>query len=270
MVIIALLVSFSLNLINHGNILIGILNAFLFLLSVYCYYLFSHQSSTFLKFQNRVSPLIILVGATPLFTGANDVFNLAIAIGIDLLLIFYLTKRFKKILGVIVIICLVLAGFYSNGLIKPPNSIQTNLLFFNDDWTNLFINQMKTESMYMPYLIRSVLFNPSVYLYVMLSKITDFFTLKNLSDVLLIANIYPLVKGVTLDLKNWDKEKKLVLFLILLTSLSMVTSRSIEIINVFILMSPFLMYYILRGIDSLNTKIYLILFALSIFIAYGP
>ena len=270
MVIAALLLSFSLNIINHGNILIGILNTLLLFFSIYFFLKFSHQKLSFIKFPYLASPLIILIGAIPLFTRANDIFIIFIAIGISLLTLFYLSTKFKKISIIIIVIYLLFAGFYASGLIKPPFSFQTNLLIFNDDWTNLYITQMKTESQYMPYIIRTLIFNPAAHFYVMLSKIAGLFTLKNLYDALLIANIYPLIKGLTLDLKNWNKSKKLIIFCILLISLSVVVSRSVEITNTFILLSPFLIYFILRGLNSVNKIIYIVLFVISIVIATSP
>jgi len=179
-------------------------------------------------------------------------------------------KSFKKISILIIVVYLLFVSLYASGLINPPFSLQPFLLIINDDWTNLYIAQMQTESMYMPYIIRSLLFNSSAHLYVMLSKMAGLFTLKNLYEALLIANIYPLVKGLTLDLKNWNKSKKLLIFCILLISLSMVVSRSVEITNTFLLLSPFLIYFVLRGLNSVNKIIYLALFVFSIVIATSP
>lgn len=262
MVIATLCLSFLLNIINHGNILIGILNTLLLFFSIYFFFKFSHQ--------NFNSPFIILTGATPLFTRENDILIIFIAIGICLLTLFYLTTKFKKILILVIIAYLLFGSFYANGLIKPPFSFQANLLIFNDDWTNLYITQMKTESQYMPNIIRSVIFNPSAHFYVLLSKMAGLFTLKNLYDSLLIANIYPLLKGFALDLKNWNKSKTLLIFGTLLISLSMVVSRSVEINNTFLLLSPFLTYFILRGLNSVNKKIYIALLIISIVIAISP
>ena len=266
MVIAALLLSFSLNIINHRNILVGILNTLLLFFSIHFYFKFSRQKSLFIK----RSPLVVLIGAIPLFTRANDIFIIFMAIGISLLTLFHLTTKFKKISILIITIYFLFASFYANGLIKLPFSFQTNLLIFNDDWTNLYITQMRAESRYVPYTIRLLLFNSSVNFYVILSKMAGLFMLKNLYDVLLIANIYPLVKGLTLDLKNWNKSKKLVIFCILLVSLGMAVSRSVEVINTFILLSPFLIYFILKGLNSVNKKIYLALFLFSIAIATSP
>lgn len=262
MVIATLFLSFLLNIINHGNILIGILNTLLLLFSIYFYLKFSHQNINF--------PLAILIGAIPIFTRANDILIILIAIGVCVLTLFYLTTKFKKISILIIVIYLLFVSFYANGLIKPPFAFQTQLLIFNDDWANLYITQMKTESQYMPNIIRSLIFNPTAHFYVMLSKIAGLFTLKNLYGALLIANIYPLVRGLALDLKNWNKSKTLLIFCILLISFSMVVSRSVEINNTFLLLSPFLIYFILRGLNSVNKIIYLALFIISIVIATSP
>lgn len=264
MIIATLLLSFFLNIVNHGNIFIAVLNTLLLFLSIYI----------FLKFARRNfdSPLMILIGVIPLFTRANDILIIFIAIGICLLALFYLRTKFKKISILIIVSYLVFVSFYANGIIKPPFSFQANLLIFNDNWTNLYITQMKTESQYMPNIVRSIIFNSSVHLYVMLSKIAGIFSFKNLYDALLIVNIYPLIKGLVLDLKNWSRTKTLLIFCIFLIMLSMVVSRAEDIINMntFLLLSPFLLYFILKGFSSINKKIYLVLFVISLVIATSP
>ncbi|OGE33539.1 hypothetical protein A3D83_01045 [Candidatus Daviesbacteria bacterium RIFCSPHIGHO2_02_FULL_41_10] len=262
MIITTLLLSFFLNIVNHGNIFIAVLNILLLFLSIYI----------FLKFARRNfdSPLMILVGAIPVFTKANNILITCFAIGLCLLILFYLTTKFKKISVLILIAYILSTCLYANGLIKPPFSFQTNLLIVNDDWTNFYITQMKTESQYMPNIVRSIIFNQSAHFYVILSKIAALFSLENLISALLLANIYPFVKGLTSDLKNWNKSKTLLIFCILLISLSMVVSRSEQINNTFILLSPFLVYFILRGLNSVNKKIYLALFVISVVIATSP
>lgn len=262
MIIATLLLSFLLNILNHGNILIGILNTLLLFFSIYIYIKFSHR--------NFDSPLMILVGAIPVFTKANNILIICAAIGLCLLTLFYLTTKFKKISLLVIIVYIFSVCLYANGLIKPTFTFQTNLLIFNDDWTNLYIIQMKTESQYMPNIIRSVIFNPSAHFYVLSSKMAGLFTLKNLYGALLIANIYPLVKGLSLDLKNWNKSKTLLLFCVLLISLSMVVSRKEEISNTYLLLSPFLIYFILRGLNSVNKIMYITLFIISIVIVTSP
>lgn len=272
MIVAALLLCFLLNIINHGNILTGILNTFSLFLSIYFYLKFTDQELSFIKFTYLGSPFIILIGATPLFTRENDILIITIAIGISLLAIFYLKTIFKKISILIIIIYLLFVSFYANGLIKPPFSFQAHQLVFNDDGINVYISQMEMESQYMPYIIRSIIFNPLIHFYVMFSKLASLFTIKNLHSALFIANIYPLVKGLTLDFKSWNKSKTLLICCTLLISFSMIISRSVEIINIntFILLSPFLTYFILRGLSFVNKLIYLTLFVISIIIATSP
>lgn len=272
MVISALFLCFLLNIINHGNILIGILNTLLLFLSINFYFRFSDQKISFIKFQYLNFPLIILIGAIPLFTRANDILIITFAIGISLLTIIYLTTKFKKLSIAVIAIYILFVSFYANGLIKPPFSFQTHQLVFNDDGINTYISQMEIESQYMPNIIRAIIFNPSVFFYVLFSKLASLFTIKNLYDALFIANIYPLLRGLALDFKNWNRLKTLLICCILLISLSMTVSRSVEMINTntFILLSPFLTYFLIRGLNSVNKIIYLALFAISVIIATSP
>ena len=55
---------------------------------------------------------------------------------------------------------------------------------------------MQDEALYIPHTLRIIIFNGSVYLYVVLSKVAELFMIGNLATVLLIANMYPLVKGI--------------------------------------------------------------------------
>lgn len=264
MVIAVLFLSFLLNIFNHGNLLIAILNTILLLFSIYFYLKFSHQ--------NLNSTLVVLIGAMPILTRANDILVVFIAIGMCLLMLCYLTTKYRKISLLMIILYILFFSCYANGLIKLPFLFQSNLLILNDNWTNLYITQMKTESQYMPGIIRSAIFNSSVNFYVMLSKIAALFSLKNLSEILLIANIYPLISGLTLGLKNWNKSKALLIFLVFLISFGMVFSRSEDKINIntFVLLSPFLIYLILKGLNSINKTVYLALFVVSIVIAASP
>jgi len=270
MVIIVLLLSFLLNIVNHGNILIGSLNTFLLFLSIYFYLKFSHQKLLFFKPLNFNPLLFVLIGVTPLFIRENNVFILLIAVVFNLIILSYLTTRFKRIFALIIVVYILVASFYASGLIKFPFLFQTNLLIFNDNWINLYITQMKAESQYMPHIMRVMIYNPLVVFYVMLSRVAGFFTLKNFYDTLLIANIYPLIKGFILDLNDWNRSKTLLVFCILLLSLGMLVSRSVEINNTFILLSPFLVYFILRGLNSINKKLYLVLFVISMLVATSP
>ncbi len=269
MIFAILLFCFTLNIINHGNILVGILNPLLLLFSIYFYLKFSGQKLLSFKSSFFVSPLI-LIGAIPLFTQNQDVFVILLAIITSLLFLYYLTSRFRKIVFLIIILYLLLSSFYTSGVIKLPFLFQNNQFILSDDWTNLYISRMQDEALYMPYKLRLIIFNGSVYFYVYLSKIAGLFTFKNLYDVLLVANLYPLAKGLILDLKDWNRSKTLIILSMLLVSFITVSSRSVDILKTFTLLSPFLIYFILRGFNSMNKILYLVLFILSIVIAISP
>lgn len=271
MIIAVLLICFSLNIITHGNILIGTLNTLLLFLSISFYLKFSHQKLSSIKSLNFISPLLFLIAFIPLFTHNYNIFNVFLPIGLCLLLLLYFTSsRFKNILIFIILFYILITSFYANGLIKLPFSLQSNQFIFSDDWINLYISQMQKEALYVPYKIRLLLFKGSVYFYVILSKMASLYTFKNLYDVLLIANLYPLVKGLILDLKDWNRSKTLIILCMLLISFITVISRTVDIFDTFILSSPFFMYFILRGFKSVNKIAYLALFILSIVIATSP
>lgn len=269
MIFAILLFCFTLNIINHGNILVGILNSLLLLFSIFFYLEFSHQKLSSFKSSFPVPPLIF-IAAIPLFTQNHDVFVILLATGTSLLFLYYFTSKFKKIVFLIIILYLLLSSFYASGVIKLPFLFQSNRFILSDDWTNLYISRMQVEALYMPYKLRLIIFNSSVYFYVLLSKVAGLFTFKNYYDVLLVANLYPLAKGLILDLKNWNRSKTLIILSIVLVSFVTVSSRSVDILKTFTLLSPFLLYFILRGFNSINKMLYFVLFIFSIFIASSP
>lgn len=271
MVIAILLICFLLNIIIHSNILIGTLNTLLLFLSIAFYLKSSQQKLSSIRTLNFISPLIFLIGVIPIFSHNYNIFVVLLAIGIcALLLLYFSISRFKNMLIFIILFYILVASLYANELIKLPFSLQSNQLIFSDNWVNLYISQMQNEALYVPYKIRLLLFNGSVYFYVLLLKMTSLYTFKNLYDILLIANLYPLIKGFILDLKDWNKSKTLIILCMILISFITVISRRVDTFNTFVLLSPFLMYFILKGFKSINKITYIILFILSIIIATTP
>ena len=269
MIIVVLLLCFSLNIVKHGNILIGILNTLLLFFSIYLYFRLSNQRLSFKSLKN-LSPLFIFIAPIPLFIQNQDIYIILLAIGINLLILCYLATRFKKTLVLVISFYILFACFYANGIIKLPFSIQSDLLIFTDDRVNLYISQMQKEALYMPYRLRLLLFNSSVYIYVILSKLAGIFTFKNLYDGLLMVNLYPMIKCVVLDFNNWNKSKILIIYCILMISLFTVSSRTVDIFKTFTLLLPILMYFILKGLGYVNKAIYIVLFVISIVIATSP
>ncbi len=265
--IVALLLSlnFSLNLILHRDISVGVLNTLLLFLSVYFYLNFSAQ-----KLRDVKSPYLILLGGIPLFTYHFDLFILSLAVGAALLLVGNTVIRFKIPLIVAIFAYFTLASLYMNGTLKLPFIFSGELLIFFDDKAAPYIPLMQKQALYLPHKIRDLVFGDLVYLSVMLSKAAGLFTLKNLYDVLLVANLYPLTQGLISDLKTWNKSKTIIITVILLVSLLSSLSRGVHIFNVFIILSPFFLYFILRGFSSINKTVYVILFILSLIIAASP
>ena len=268
-VIAILLICFLLNIINHGNVLVGILNTSLLLFSILFYLKFSNQKLSSIKSLKFISPVVFLTAAIPLFIHNYNIFIVLLALGFCLLWLLYSISQ-KKTIIFIIFVYLLVAVFYTNGLIKLPLSLQLHQFIFSDDWIKLYILQMQREAFYVPYRVRLLIFNGSIYFYILLSKMVGLYMFKNLYDILLIANLYPLVKGFTLDLKDWNRSKTLIILSVLLISFITVISRTIDIFNTFILSAPFFTYYILKGFKSVSKITYLILFILSIVVATSP
>ncbi len=254
-----------LNIIIHGHIWIGILNTLLLISSLYLFQIFSHQKISSIKF-----PFILLLAIIPIFIhDYENPISIVFTLGIILLFLIYIKTKFNYLLPFF-FLYLFIASLYAGGIIKLPFLFHADSLIFNDHWTNDAISGMAKEALYLPHSIRPLIFNNSVYLYVLLSKTAELFMIKNLYDVLLIANLYPLIQGIILDLKSLDKEKKVIFFSIFLVSFTVVSSRAINIFDTFLLISPFLIYFILKGFNYINWKAYTLLMILSFFVATSP
>lgn len=261
-----LLLCFVLNLISHGSLLLGVFNTILLGST-----LFSLQSFSGKKFLSIQFSLIILLGAMPLFTHFyKDIFTVFFAIGTVLLLFIYSKIKFKFIAGLIILFYISVAALYIGEIIRFPLSYQDSRLLFSDNWTNLAISEIQKEALYIPYRIRLLIFNNSAYIYVILSKLTDLFMIKNISNILLLANLYPLVVGLIAFLKSPDERKTLITLSIFIISFLAVLSRAIDVFSTFLILSPFLIYLILLGLGSLNKRLYFVLVVLSLLLAYNP
>lgn len=265
-IIVLLLFCFLLNILSHGQVWIGALNTLMLALSILLFQNYSHQKISSIK-----SLYIILLGAIPLFNHYYENYILIFfTIGIILLFLMYLKLKFKYLLTTIILLYIFIASLYAGEILKFPFSFQGDLLIFNDNWTNQAISEMSKDALYLPYPIRPLIFNSSVYIYVIFSKTAELFMLKNLYDVLLIANLYPLFKGIILDVRFWDRRKLLMIVCIFLIPFTVVISRSVDIFNTFLLLSPFLMYFILKGFGSINKRVYLLLIIFSLLVVTSP
>lgn len=260
-----LVLCFLLNIINHGSFVIGILNSlFLGLL------LFFYQSFSVKKLASLDPVYFMLLGIIPIFVHQyEDIKVIFFAMGLTALMIIYLKTKINPLIYII-FLYIFITVLYVGRIFDPPFSFQSNRLIVSDNLTNVAIRRMQDEALYMPYTFRLIIFNCSVYLYVILSKVAELFMIGNLATVLLIANIYPLVKGLVSELKSFDRRKFFMISGVLLTSLTIVLGRSVDIFSAFYLMSPFLIYFMLQGLNLVNRKIYLLFVIFSIFIATSP
>lgn len=125
------------------------------------------------------------------------------------------------------------------------------------------IKKHQKDALYIPFRLRPLIYNDLIYINFSLSRIADFISLKTLYDILLLANLYPFFWGL--------KRKKFIAFAAILVALLLIgINKSPDKFSSFFIISPILVYFILRGLEKVNTKIYLFLLAVSLVIITGP
>ena len=263
---VTLLLCFLLNVIVHGNLWVSFLNSLLLGLTFHFFEHFSNKTISTIKL-----PLLVLLVAIPIFnTNHQDTVLVILATGIAMLYILYIRVKFKALIIFTILIYILIAGLYAGEVIGFPFAIHKERLIFNNNRVNNLIADTQNSALYLPYNLRPLIFNSSIYLYSMLATAAEFFLIKNISSALLLANLYPLFKGLILDLKYWNGGKMLICLGIFLIPFVTVSSRSINTFNIYLLMSPLLVYFILQGLNLINKKIYLILILISLFLITSP
>lgn len=257
---------FLVNIIFHNSILVAAFNTLLIGLSLSFFHYFSNTGILSIPLAS-----LALLSLTPLFNHEyKDINVILLAIGVIVLLFVYLKIKLKKFFIFIILLYTLFAVFYVSGIIRLPLSFQSDRLIFADPRTKLAITNMQNEALYVPYKIRQLLFNNTVYLYVLMSKTAELFSLNNISNTFLLANLYPLTVGLVQYLRTGNKERFVMLSTLLLTPLAASFSRTIDVFNIFLLIAPLIIYFILLGANLINQKIYFLLFLMSLLLVTSP
>lgn len=269
MILIASLICFLINELIHQNLLVSFQNTAVLILSLIFYL---KLSGIKISLSLRNTPrLLSLIALAPIFYHQYDTIIYLFALALNTLLIAYLyMPKIRSIIVLLVLLVALIATLYSSNIINSAHNFQPNQLLISDNQINNAIIQVQNEATYLPYKIRLIVFSQSVYLYLLLSKFAGFFTLKNLYDTLLIANLYPLLQGFRIDFKHWNKSKTLLILFIFVVFLFSSFSRTSNIFPTFLLINSGLIYFIGRGFASINQKVYLALILFSIFVATSP
>lgn len=264
-IFLASLLSFLLNFFYHHNLLVSLLNCLILGLSIYLFQHLIDRKKTYFNFF-----FITSLGLVPLF---NYIHNYALIAFVPIfsLIILYWYKYFPKwYILVVWTIVFILGNLYSGEVIKYPFEIQTTQLIFNSPEINYHINRHQEDALYIPYKLRQIIYSQTIYIYALLTNFFDFLNLKNLYQVLLLANLYPLFIGIYKVFRNENRFKSLFIVTFVATILVCGVDRSPDKFQSLYPLSPFLIYLILLGADSINKKLYLFLLLLSVFILINP
>jgi hypothetical protein len=231
---------------------------------------FFYELLTEKKLKDVKLEYLVILGSIPLFSFYPQNLKILI-ISIFLLTLLLIYFKFRNITLGLLTICLVFFfALYISKIVNFPFSISKDLLIYSDRWSNQAISSLQTEALYLPYKLRYLVFNKSIYIYTLMSNIAELFTIKNICGILLLANIYPLLRGLTSYFKNRYKKGLIFYGYPLAVLLATGISRSANNTATFLLLSPYLLLFTLLGYEKINRKIYFLLIILSYFLLTSP
>lgn len=256
------ILSLILNLFHHHNLLVSLLNSVLLGLSIY----FFQRYLTSIKSIFNIL-LIISLGAIPLFfyKPTESVISFLPLFSLGFL---YFAKQNIPGYAVILIwgVFLFLGNLYSGEIIKYPFTIQHSQLIFNSPEINLHMYRHRQDALFIPYKVRQLVYSQLIYIYALLTNLFNFLNLKNLSDALLIANLYPLFIGLIKVIKQENRFRNICFAAFIITALTAGIDRSADRFQSLYLLGPLFIFLILTGTPNINKKIYITLWILSLFL----
>lgn len=261
--ILCAILSFILNLLFSHNPTVSLLNALTLGLSAYFFQKFiALKKSLFSTF------FIISLGLIPLFyfVPANKLLSFLPLFSLGFC---YLYKQFpKRYVLVIWGLFLFFGNLHSGGIIKYPFNIQSPQLIFNSPEVNLYMYRHQQDALFIPYRARLLVYSQLIYVYAFLTNLFNFLNLKNLSDILLVANLYPLFTGIYNIFKQKNRMGDICITAFLATALTVGIDRSTDKFQSLYLLGPIFVYLILLGFQTINKRLYIILWTLSFFLLF--
>jgi len=170
---------------------------------------------------------------------------------------------FKIILSIILATVVFVGGLFTIGVIRPDLSIYNQKLIFDDPTLKDGAVKHQADARYLPYTLRKVVFNKSVYVFRIVRNIVVFWNLNNINNSILIANLYPVVVGFGILVKK-KKEWWLWLSGFVGGSLAIGINKMVDARSATYFILPIFAYLIFVGIKHVNIKIYGILLIVSL------
>lgn len=260
-IIFTFFLSALINYFSHNNLFISLMNPLTYVLSI-------HLFKTNLITKNFLFKpfLIILFALIPLFYYLPNHYLISLLPLFSLVFLYLYNKFPSRYLIIIWGISLFFGNLYSSGLIEYPFKIQSSQLIFNSPEINYNIQRHQQDALFIPYRVRLLVYSQLIYIYAFLTNLFNFLNLKNLYDILLIANIYPFFTGIYILIKQKSRFKDICLTAFLITALTVGIDRSSENFKSLYLLGPIFIYLILLGSQIISRKIYVVFWILSFFL----
>ncbi len=249
----------GLDLFKHNPILVSLLNSSVLIFS----FLFFEIHT---KSKIEINPVFWLLFAfIPLFS-FNPQSLIVNILQIAVILFLIIGAKFPqlKIPFFALSVVLLIAGILLVGkLVYLNGSVDHERLIFNNPLSQIVIEDRQKNAIYLPFKIRPFVYNYSIFIYSIFNNIFQLISFKSIFDILLIANVYPLINGFIVTLKNYKKYCLIYLFLFL-TLLILGINRAPDKFNSLYFVSPIFLYLILLSFKNINKKVYsaLLLFSL--------
>lgn len=252
-------ICFLVNLLLGNQFTFSVLNSIILLTSLLIFQRFNKKK--------KVSLLIILISLVPIFLYQPINILVPLCLLLSLILLF-LADKYNNFFLISSLLFFSLSSLLSNGILTSKSDLNFQRLIWNRELIEHKIITHQRDAMYLPYPIRRAVYNRGIYIYQGLADFFKLISLKNLADLILLANLYPLAIGVK---QIWKKNKKHLKYLshflgltILITGLS----RYIDKFHSLYSFGPFLIYLIMLGVNKVNKKIYFGLMGLSLFLTF--
>lgn len=124
------------------------------------------------------------------------------------------------------------------------------------------VTQHQRDAVYLPYRMRLIFFNKSIYLFQILRNIFNFWTLSNINSTILLANLYPIYLGFK-DIYN-KRYYGICWMLLLFGSIAIGINKMVDARSAVIFLLPLFCLLFWWGMRKTNWKLYSIFLIISL------
>jgi len=172
----------------------------------------------------------------------------------------------KKVFFAFGLFWLVLVGgFFTTRVVSKDFSFDGVKLITDMPSIRDSIKQHQKDARYVPYRVRLLVFNNSVYVYQILRNIANFWNLDNINKIMLGGNFYPLILGLKL---LWLRQRDWFWICVgglMAGSIVVGLNKMVDVRAASWFMLPILGYLIVKGLEEVRWKTYAILMVVSLF-----